>query len=103
MKEYEKGIKHEKSALSNFAEKYVTEGQPGLTPLQYFAEKVVRIKDFLRNHRNIKVRMLLICLMERKSNVNSKTIIEQDNAYFHSETHINLEKNRCESHSLSHL
>ena len=92
MKEYEKGIKHEKSALSNFAEKYVIEGKPGLTPLQYFAEKVVRIKDFLRNHRNIKVRMLLICLMERKSNENSKTIIEQDNAYFHSETHINLEK-----------
>ena len=92
MKEYEKGIKHEKSALSNFAEKYVIEGKPGLMPLQYFAENVVRIKDFLRNHRNIKVRMLLICLMERKSNENSKTIIEQDDAYFHSETHINLEK-----------
>ena len=43
MKEYEKGIKHEKSALSNFAEKYVIEGKPCLTPLQYFAEKVVRI------------------------------------------------------------
>ena len=92
MEEYDKGIKHEKSALSNFAEKYVIEGKPGLTPLQYFAEKVVRIKDFLRNHRNIKVRMLLICLMERKINENSKTIIEQDNAYFQSETHINLEK-----------
>ena len=57
MKEYEKGIKLEKSALSNFAEKYVIDGKPGLTLLQYFAEKVARIKDFLRNHRNIKVRM----------------------------------------------
>ena len=39
MKEYDKGIKHEKSALSNFAEKYVIDGKPGFTPLQYFAEK----------------------------------------------------------------
>ena len=66
MKEYEKGIKHEKSALSNFAEKYVIDGKPGLTPLQFFAEKVARIKDFLRNHRNIKVRMILICEMEQQ-------------------------------------
>ena len=57
MKGYDKGIKLEKSALSNFAEKYVIDGKPGLTPLQYFAEKAARIKDFLRNHRNIKVRM----------------------------------------------
>ena len=96
MKEYEKGIKHEKSALSNFAEKYVIDGKPGLTPLEYFAEKVARIKDFLRNHRNIKVRMILICEMERqiieKSEGKSKIIFEQDKAYFQSETHINLEK-----------
>ena len=32
MKEYNKGIKHEKSGLSNFAEKYVIDGKPGLTP-----------------------------------------------------------------------
>ena len=96
MKEYEKGIKLEKSALSNFAEKYVIDGKPGLTLLQYFAEKVARIKDFLRNQRNIKVRMLLICLMERKiiekSKGESKIIYEQDNTYFQSQTHINLEK-----------
>ena len=96
MKEYDKGIKLEKSALSNFAEKYVIDGKPGLTPLQYFAEKVARIKDFLRNHRKIKVRMLLICLMERKiienSKGESKIIFEQDKAYFQSETYINLVK-----------
>ena len=61
MKEYNKGIKHEKSALSNCAEKYIIDGKPGLTPLQFFAEKVARIKDFLRNHRNNKVRMILVC------------------------------------------
>ena len=66
VKEYEKGIKHEKSALSNFAEKYVIDGKPGLTPLQFFAEKVARIKDFLRNHRNIKVKMILVSLSSRR-------------------------------------
>ena len=96
MKEYEKGIILEKSALTNFAEKYAIEGIPGLIPIQYFEEKAAQIKDFLRNHRNTKVRMILVCLMERqiieKSNGVSRTIYEQDNSYFQSRTHINLEK-----------
>ena len=66
MKEYNNGIKLEKSALSNFAEKYVIDGKPGLTPFQFFAEKVARIKDFLRNHRYIKTRMILVCQMNNK-------------------------------------
>ena len=65
-KEYNKGIKHEKSALSKFVEKYVIDGKPGLTPLHFFAEKVARVKHFLRNHRNIKVRMILVCEMEQQ-------------------------------------
>ena len=89
MKEYEDGIKHEKSALSNFTEKYVIDGKPGLT--QFFAEKVARIKDFLRNHRNIKVRMILVCEMKQqiieKSRGKSKINFSQDNSYFQSETH----------------
>ena len=96
MKEYEEGIILEKSALSNFAEKYVIEGLPGLIPIQYFEKVAAQIKDFLRNHRNTKVRMILVCEMERqiieKSKGESKTTYEQDNAYFQSQTHINLEK-----------
>ena len=96
MKEYDKGIKLEKSALTNFAEKYVIDGKPGLTPLQYFAEIVSQLKEFLRNHRNIKVRTILICEMEKqiieKSKGKSKISFDQDKAYFQSETHINLEK-----------
>ena len=96
MKEYDKGINHEKSALSDFAEKYVIDGKPGLTVLQYFAKIVTQFKEFLRNHRNIKVRLILICEMERqfieKSKGRSKINFEQDKAYFHSQTHINLEK-----------
>ena len=72
MKEYNKGIKHEKSAVSNFADKYVIDGKPGLTPLQFFAEKVSQLKEFLRNHRNIKLRMILICEMEQQINVKTK-------------------------------
>ena len=96
MKEYNKGIKHEKSALSNFAEKYVIDGKPGLTPLQYFAKIVTQLKEFLKNHRNIKVRMILVCEMEQKISEKvkgkSKINFDQDKAYFQSETHINLEK-----------
>ena len=72
VKEYNNEIKLEKSALSNFAEKYVIDGKPGLTPLQFFAEKVARIKDFLRNHRNTKLRMILVSEMEQQIVENSK-------------------------------
>ena len=91
-KEYEKGIILEKSALANFAEKYVIDGIPGLILIEYFAKIVTQIKDFLRNHRNTKVRMILVCEMERQFNEKSKTTYEHDNDYFQSRTHINLEK-----------
>ena len=96
MKEYEEGIILEKSALANFAEKYVIKGLPGLIPIEYFREKAPQIKDFLRNHRNTKMRMILVSEMEKqiieKSNGESKTTYQHDKAYFQSHTHINLEK-----------
>ena len=96
MKEYEEGIILEKSALANFAEKYVIEGLPGKIPIEFFREKATQIKDFLRNYRNTKVRMLLVCEMEKqiieKSNGETKTNYEHDKAYFQSLTYINLEK-----------
>ena len=67
MREYQVWIKHEKSALDNFAEKYVIEGKPKIIPIDYFEEKTPRIKDFLTNHKNIKIRMLMACLMEHQS------------------------------------
>ena len=74
MKEYDNGIKHEKSALKNFAEKYVIDGKPKIFPLEYFAEKATQIKEFLRNHRNIKVRMILVCIMELEEGVENGKI-----------------------------
>ena len=96
IKEYEKGKILEKSGLANFAEKYTIKGKPGLLPKEYFGEKASQIKDFLRKYHNTKVRMILVCEMEKqiieKSNGESKTINEYDNAYFQSRTYINLEK-----------
>ena len=80
-----------KSALENFAEKYVIDGKPKIIPFDYFAEKATQIKEFLRNHRNIKIRMIMLCIMERQSMENRKTFITQDKAYFNTETYINLE------------
>ena len=94
-KVYEKGIILEKSALANFSEKYTIEGKPGVIPWDYVGEKADQIKYFLRNYRNIKVRMILVCLMERQvvnSSKKSKIIYEQNNAYFQSQRKINLEK-----------
>ena len=75
---------------------YVIDGKPGLIPLQYFAEIVSQLKEFLRNHQNIKVRMILVCEMEQqiieKVKGKSKINFSQDKTYFQSETYINLEK-----------
>ena len=60
------GIKHDKSALDNFAEKYVIDRKPKITPFEYFKEKATQIKDFLRNDRNIKIRIIMTCLMEQQ-------------------------------------
>ena len=65
MKQYDNGIKHEKSALHFFAEKYVIDGKPGITPFQFFAEKASQLKELMRNHRNIKI-MILVCGMEQQ-------------------------------------
>ena len=94
IKEYEKGIILEKSFVANFAKKYTIEGKSGLFPKYYFGEKASKIKDFLRKYHNTKVRLILVCEMEKymieKSNGESKTIKEYDNAYFLSKTKINL-------------
>ena len=91
MKEYDNGIKHEKSALENFAEKYVIDGKPKIMPFDYFVEKATQIKEFLRNHRNVKIRMIMVCIMEQQHMEKRKTIITQDKAYFNTEKYINLE------------
>ena len=60
LKEYQQGIIKEKSALEDFAEKYTIDGEPGVTPIQYFKNKAPRTKYSFRSHRNIKVRFVLV-------------------------------------------
>ena len=93
MKEYDNRIKHEKSALKNFAEKYVIDGKPKIMLFKFFAEKATQIKEFLRNHRNIKVRMILVCIMQKDESVDDgkKFINVGSKVYFNTETYINFE------------
>ena len=91
IKEYEQGIIKEKSALDEFANKYIVQGKSGILPFEYFKSKSSYLKNFLRNHRNIKVRFVLVCLMERKISGDKFPIIVQDKAFFHSDTYTNLE------------
>ena len=93
MKEYDNGIKHEKSALKNFAEKYVIDGKPKIMPFKFFAEKATQTKEFLRNIRNIKVRMILVCIKQKDESVDGgkKFINIGSKVYFNTEIYINLE------------
>ena len=91
IKEHEQGIIKEKSALDGFANKYIVQGKSGIFPFEYFKSQSSYLKDFLRNHRNIKVKFVLVCLMEKIEGNAKLNFTVQDKAYFHSDTHTNLE------------
>ena len=91
-KEYDQGLEKEKSALEDFANKYIIQGIPGLTPQDFFDAIYKTLIDFFTYHRNIKAKLVLVCIMEKQTvqkNVGI-TNIEEDKAYFISDTHINL-------------
>ena len=87
IKEHKQGIEIEKSALNGFAKKYtIRSDNSSITLFDFLKSKANTLKDFLRNHRNIKVRFILVCNMEKQEG----SIKIQDKVYFHSNTHINL-------------
>ena len=90
--EYDQGLEKEKSAFDDFAVKYIIEGIPGLTPLEYFRQIYKTLKDFFTYHRNIKFKMILVCLMEKQKIEKDKGVVglEEDKAYFTSGTLINI-------------
>ena len=51
MKEYDNGIKREKSAPENFAEKYVIDGKPKIFPFEYFTEKATHKRIFEKSQK----------------------------------------------------
>ena len=91
--EHDQGIIKQKSSLENFANKYVIEGEHGFTPMEFFKNNAKKLKDFLRNNKNIKLRMILVSLMEKQLLDKKEGVIGlvEDKAYFNSETNINLE------------
>ena len=87
MGEHTQGIVREKSAFEDFANKYTIDGEPGLLPLEFFRRRKEKLKEFLKNHKNTKVRFVLICMMEKQEG-NEKLLFKvQDKAYFHSNLH----------------
>ena len=86
MRECEVGIKREKSALDNFAEKYIIDEKLEFIPIDFFGEKAPQLKEFFRNHRNIKIKIIMVCLMEQQTIGGTITIIKQGKAYFQSQT-----------------
>ena len=91
LREYDQGIEKEKSSLEGFANKYIVKGKTDITPFEFFKSKSTYLKEFLRNHRNIKVRFVLVCLMEQMIIDDKSSLTVQDKAYFNSDTYINLE------------
>ena len=100
IKEHDQGLIKEKSALDNFANKYVIEGEPGITPVEYFNRIYKTLEEFFTNHRNIKFAMVLVCMMEQQVTDERKimgvTGIKKDKAYFNSGTYKNLESTDVE-------
>ena len=94
LRKYDQGIEKEKSSLDEFANKYIVKGKTDITPFEFFKSKSIYLKEFLKNHRNIKVRFVLVCLMEQMTKLSKDgklSLTTQNKAYFHSDTYINLE------------
>ena len=98
MREYEQGIELEKSSLDGFAQKYVIKGEPGVFPKDFFLDKNGIIKEFLRNHRNTKVKFILNTLMGKQEKTkDGKSFEIINNAYFHSDIYNNMETTNVNS------
>ena len=93
IREYDQGLVKEKSSLEDFANKYSIEGIPGLTPLEYFDRINKTLIDFFNYHKNIKFRLVLVCIMEKQDIQKNIGVvgIETGKAYFNSETLKNYE------------
>ena len=93
MREYDQGLVKEKSSLEGFANKYIIEGIPGLSPVGFFDSINKTLVDFFTYHRNIKFSLILVCIMEKhEQDMNRGLIrIEDGKSYFSSGTDTNLE------------
>ena len=98
MREYDQELVKEKSSLSGFANEYTIEGVFGLKPEEFFLSINETLVDFFTYHRNIKFKLVLVCLMEKQEIEKTQGIIDikEDKAYFNSPTFTNLESDDVE-------
>ena len=91
--EHEQGIEIKKSALNNFAVKHEFPGIPGISPPEYLNRVFTTVEEMLKNNRNTKIKMILVCLMERISVKADKGVeaVEEFEAFFSTSNYINLE------------
>ena len=96
--EHEEGNKIEKSALNKFVTLHSFPGTPGISPPVYLNRVRTTIENLVTNNRNVKIRMCLICIMERISVKTEKGVekVEDHKAYFCSKTYNNLESTNSE-------
>ena len=90
--EYDQGLEKEKSAFEDFAVKYTIQGIPGLTPIQFFERIYKTLKDFFTYHRNIKFKMILVCIMEKQTIQQNVGVVglEEGKSYFTTGTYNNI-------------
>ena len=92
IKEYDQELVKEKSALEDFANKYIIKGEPGISPIEFLNKYYNTLEKFFTYNRNIKFNMLLVCLMEQQILSKDKGVVglKQDKAYFTSGIHKKL-------------
>ena len=93
MIEYEQGVIREKTALKGFANKYIIQGEPGLSPVDYLNKIYWTLENFFKYHRNIKFNLSLICIMEQQIISKDKGVVglDESKAFFNSGVRKNLE------------
>ena len=96
MYEHEQGIEIEKSALDRFATKYILKGIPGIRPAEYFNSVFSTVEGMLKNNRNIKFKMVLVCLFERISDQGIERLEEYE-AFFSTTNYKNLQSTNIEN------
>ena len=87
LKQYKSKITKTKSALGDSVNQYQLPGDPNLTPDQFFIENKKKIINFLRNNKNKKVSLVLLCNMQQPL-YDQKGFVgyREDDAYFRTNT-----------------
>ena len=86
LKQYDEKIVETKTAIDEFAKQYVIEGDPNLTPDQFFEKNKNIIKLFFQKNKNIKANFVLVCDMQQPLfDKHGLTGYKEDEAYFRTE------------------